>query len=393
MVYLDKFESLYFGAHTLSLYVAFFLMVFAAVVYTMDGLLPSIRLDVKLKANKLLLMFLIISVGVLFLSAGAHFYNAYDIDFRHKNRLRDSDSMVVILFLLRFVVFYYLFILFTKIFRSQKITLFNRFMLLMILLSYGLSIIGSLTLVVIALVVVMCFSSNRTLQRIFTKDGNVEISYVRTFLMLFVFTIVSIMVVVVGLANKIGFSAALDMLLNYDAINNVLSIIAARASTSYASVLAITEHGLFDWALQIDVVTSEFETFLYRASTLTGLFEYSLDEVRSVNRINYELLFYKSDLDLAGASPGPLASALYVPLFPAGIFLLPLYFVLIIRIFNIYVPVHSSNITIFGKMVLAFFMLPLLESPLSLVSVITPVFFYLSLYLLTPLVVDLRKIP
>ena len=139
------------------------------------------------------------------------------------------------------------------------------------------------------------------------------------------------------------------------------------------------------WADNFRVTERVFESFIstfYNRLLLViptlGSFNYDL--IETINRINFTRI---CDVPLlrAGASPGPVASMFYVPLFPMGLILLPLFYAYIIRCIDRHL-IRDFRYNIFTLISIGIFLLPMFEAPLNIFYIIDPMFVFLCILLI-----------
>lgn len=385
----DYFEFLYAGNGEVTVFPIIFLIFLVFLVFIITAVQPRVSLNLKFKHYQILRLFkkiLFVSFIVLFLLAALKFSFNYGIDFRHKNRLSEAGKIVVVLFFFRFIAMFYVFYVFTKILRGGGILISERLGLATILLSLSLTTTSSLSIPLLVIAGLLVILPQKNLRAFFLKRGHSSI--IRPMLITILAVPVVFSILFFGYANKWGVEKAFDFFMNADNWILLATKIGTRLSTSYASVNAFINGGyLFDLEYQLTAFSSGIKTFITRLGMVTGLYTYTLESIESVNRMNFELLF-NTYLPRAGTSPGPIASALYMPFFPVNFIVMALYIGFILRLFDNYVPMRHNELSIFSKLFLVYFLLPFLESPLSLFSIINPVVAYVCLFIVVSFFID-----
>jgi hypothetical protein len=288
---------------------------------------------------------------------------------------------VKILWFIRMYGAFYIFYIFAFVLNGNKLSFFTKIKIFTIIVAWALSLTGSLQLLLILIGILLIFSPYQKLQRLFIKKQN-KFSILKLLLVIFISIPVVLAVIFLGFANKIGVDKTIEMFSDYSLLHTLVSHIALRMSTSYTSVLFMVGDHFFDISLQLDTYLSSYETFLNRLANITHLFEYPLDSYRSVNRTNYLLLFIPNFHPRAGASPGLLASIYYIPTFPLNFIFMGAFVLLIIRSVNRYIKKSSKELTLLSKLIIVYFITPIFESPLNMLSIIEPTFFYFFIFII-----------
>jgi hypothetical protein len=262
--------------------------------------------------------------------------------------------------------------MFVEYLRKRQLRGRDKLLLMLVLVGVTLSINGSSTVIFIFILFMLLF-----FPRVFVEKLNL----IKLSILFPVIALIGIIVVFFGFANKVGFDNVVLYFQN-DLYGSVLSPLVVRISTSYMSLQNMVYNHALDLELQFLVLQHTFVAFIERVNMIIPFVEVLGYEIYSINRINFLLLF-KPFNDHAGTSPGLLATIFYLP-FLSGVLLIPFYVLIVVRAIRRYL--DGVSITLFSTLVLMFLILPLLESPLTLLKVIEPVSIFFVLFVVSSFV-------
>jgi hypothetical protein len=378
-IYKDVFKIFYHGTET-SLFIVFLLIfVFVLLVILLDRLTPHIK-QFYISGNIVKAMKIITFILVLiYFIASIYFYEHYTMSFRANVRLRNVPLIIKIFVLITPIIRLYVFFIFIKNLKNGKINKLDKFNLLIILIGSILSLNSSTMVIFILLIVLLLLKPS-----IFRKKFS---SFYLLLYSVLVFITLSF-VVFIGTANKGGFDYALDIFSSLDKLHDYIGVIFSRISSSFMSIMALLENASINNDIfRIDIIQSIANTINNRLMILFPFDSIDKHEVfLSINRINYLLLF-KPWNDHAGATPGLIASSIYLPFFPLSISFIAMYSLLIIRAINSYFS-HIKQNNLLVLLAVLYFCNGFFESPLSIFMLfLEPVNITLLIFLLGSIMV------
>ena len=356
-------------------------VLFILLLIFLDLIIPKVKYVIKsnfiFKVASTINLLLI----TFFLIFSIYFASRYGVDFRHHHRLNEAGMIIKLLWFLKMYVYFYVFYCFSKIINKENINSLMRIKLFIILIGWFLSLTSSLQVPLI-IIIIMLFTPQGFKNKLFfvKNNKNIFLSFKNIFIFIILIVSLSIMVFL-GYANKIGFERAIELFTDIEKIYLVFTHIITRVSSSYASLVILSNEYLFDINLQFSIIEGHIQTFLLRLSSILPIFDYQLTEIKSVSRSNYLLIHVSNYLPISGTSPGLLATIFYIPIFPISFILVGLYTVMIIRTVNRYINTPSSNLSILTKLILFYLLFILFESPLNLLIIMHPIFLFFILFI------------
>jgi len=382
LFFYDKFQFYYNGANVNPLWIILFLIVYIFLVIAIDSILPHIKIKKKfsLRTKKVLNFFGDILIFLFFISS-IYFALHYDISFRHHHRMRETGVLIQIMFFLKEFIFMYVFFQFFKVLNGHILSFQTNFRLIIILISWLLTVTSSLNAIMVMIILSIIFS--KKFHKILLKTYDRLSLKIFFFYLLFLCAI--LLSVMVGIINKKGLEETFNIFNNKDLIYNMFSMIITRVSSSYASLLELLDNYFIDLDLYLQTLTGFFHTFLNRLSIAIPFFDYHLQGIETVNRENFIILYTSENfLERAGASPGLLASIFYTPLiFPVNFIYIIVYTILIIRVLNNYIKNYlSQQCTLICLLILYYFITHFFEAPLDIFYIINPTNITIFMYLL-----------
>ena len=364
----DELATLFYGTEGSIFLVLLLIGIFVVTLPIINSILPFLKGFCVSQQTMRQLNVAATLLIILFVIASAYFYFNHGIHFRHQERLRNAGILVKLLFFLNFFAKYYVFVMLVKYVKGLEFNRLNKLNLLMILIGSILSLNASMTIIFIFLIAVLL---------IFPKLFILKINFFQMLFLGFILLFLGIAVVFMGHANKVGIAKALIIFTDWEMIEYVFVHLIKRVSTSYMSLQNMLCNYPFDLELQLKTFSSSFESFMQRLNVVIPLYEAPQEEIVSVNRTNFLLLYIPYN-NHAGTSPGLLASIFYLPFF--GFFLIALYTLAVIRSINRYFYDQHHHLNIIGTLMVFFFALSLFESPLNMLTIINPVVLYFVLF-------------
>lgn len=310
--------------------------------------------------------------SIVFLILSSYFFINYSIKFRHTGE-NITDLGGWIIFLLVFRAYFKAFLFYVFIARFKNIPLqINRFLFLIIAISYFLSMVSSLDIALIILSIILYFNK----EKLFANQENkrIKIFKLTRNIILSIFFFGSI--VFVGIANKVGTETAKSLMFNNELVKFTLINTGLRLSTYYASI-----HGAINVVDKKENNLSKaffgaLQNTINRGVYLTTGEKLPRPEVWTIYRANYENLFVNNSNDRTGASPGIVASIFYGPNILFGILIISFFLFFIFHYLK-WAFSYKLKLNIFGIIMSLVFVLPFLESPMDLINVFNTSFIYI----------------
>jgi len=362
------------------MYPIFFVLFFIILVFSIDKISVNKkrmhlnfigRIFENKKINYLLmLMFFIFSVN---------YFIKYNLTFRHSGEKTLSGEGFQVIIVLALKSYFKAFLFFVLIKKLNDLVVSKHEVRICILISicYYLTLAASLDMLYIILAIILGLKFDNVLFSNLKKKSLMSKNF-----KLIVLGILVISIIFVGNANKIGFERAYDKFTDSDETNQIYLNTVRRISTWYISVMVLGEKDLFDNTMSYTSLEGVFNNTFNRLNSIVGDKEkINKDGIWSINRMNYIQIFKTNDRDITGASPGLIASFFYLPFFPLNIILMAIYTVFILRYFDNAFIFKKKNFTPLLLLILLFFLIPVLDSPLDLINIIGPTFIYAILFL------------
>jgi hypothetical protein len=241
----------------------------------------------------------------------------------------------------------------------------SKVLLIFILFSQLLSLNSALQVFFIIFISILLISPG--LYRV--QLSEIRVKYL--FLIVILTPVACVGVLVIGLGNKVGFG----FLLSSEGLvyfNNSIGSIISRISSSLMAAATVYDCCLFDDSLSLTSYEGMAETISNRFQLIQGSDDFDKEIIKTVSRENF-LLVFQGYIARAGASPGVLASIIYMPIYPLGFVILPIIHVIIARIISYQL---NSNIkyNMLSMLAIPYFILPFFEAPLNIFYVLDPLF-------------------
>ena len=195
----------------------------------------------KVKLRVLIIRFFFINLfknwilktcSIVFLVLACYFFMNYNAQFRHTGEnLTDIGGRIIVLVALRGYFKAFLFYLLIAKFKNINIQI-NRILLLIISISFTLSMVSSLDIVLISLSLLIFLNKEKLLLN--KESRRIPLFQITRNIILSISLFGAI--IFTGVANKVGTQNAKDLLLNNDLIKTVFISTGLRLSTYYASI-------------------------------------------------------------------------------------------------------------------------------------------------------------
>ncbi|MBG0843055.1 hypothetical protein [Ectopseudomonas toyotomiensis] len=316
--------------------------------------------------------FFIWALLVLFMVCAFYFGAFYGSSFRHVNRLYGSGMMANLVFLLKPVVCFLVLYAVLHVARGDRLGSRAKGAFFIIFLSLCFSITSSLQALAVAVVgLVLCSPKVFTWRLLRCNLKLLALSFVLLPALLFV-------VLVVGVGNKIGYEVFFSQQGLVYVVDRGWALLSRISSSlfSLATVFNLVLEGGFDYQYSERAIAYTISN-RFNAVFLGG---FNADTIETVNRYNYELVF-AGLADRAGASPGPLSSMFYFPLFPMGFVLVPAIHALMASNIS---RVMGGRLTggVVSMVTVPFLIVMFFEAPINVFYIFDPFFFSLMAFFL-----------
>lgn len=347
-------------------------------VYIFDLVLPRIKNKTNWVGNLIFNDYILLLFASVFLLTSIYFYQNFSMSFRQKESISDGGVIIIVMFALRalfkVVIFHYL----VNVMIGEKLTKIRRGIVYIVLISFSLTIMTSYDVVLLTSMLILVFNK----EKIFKSFSSINIGKFVFSIVILLVTI--ILVIFVGIANKIGVDEALRLFSDRELIKFVILIVLKRLSTHFISIITAGNNYYNDLELIIKLSESQISNLINRFLILFGSNEeVNKPEIWSVNRLNYLRLFQDIDNEKTGSSPGVFASIFYFPNIIFGIIVTAIFIIWILRKVSDLVKVIKSN-NFIGYFIFLFFIIPLFESPIDLINFLSPSFIYFFFFLHLP---------
>jgi hypothetical protein len=309
--------------------------------------------------------------SIVFLILSSYFFINYSMQFRHTGEnITNLGGWIIILIALR--AYFKAFLFYVLIARFKNIPLkINPILFFIIAISFILSLVSSLDIVLIILSILFFLNKEKLL----AKKENSFFNLIQTVRTIILSVSLFGAIIFFGLANKVGTEKAKELVLNEDLMKITFVTTGLRLSTYYASI-----HGAINVVDKRENNLSKalfgaLQNTINRAVYITTGEKLPRPEVWTIYRANYENLFVYNSNDRTGASPGLIASIFYGPNIVFGIMIILLYIIYIFHFLK-WALRYKYKFNIFGIIICLVFVIPFLESPMDLINIFNPSFIY-----------------
>lgn len=380
-VFLDDLYVNYYNFSSGSQILFVYIPAFYISVFIVNRLLPNVKIE-YFKYLKPVFVGLYKSkteffIAFLGLPLSIYFYYKHGIEFRQSERMSDGGALVLIMYVFQsYMQTWYIYLLY-KIKSTNKYASLDRCKAIIYTVCLLLMLTGSLNMIFVLWGVLFSILSGKyILKQINPCKTKINLIFAcQIFLKILFIAIALTLIVGIGFVNKNGYDGTLDKVEGQGL--HVLEHLVIRLSSSYASVISFAQNHMYDLEMYKNVWAITPENFLYRFSKIMPLEgELLRPELTQINRLNYLNYVLDNQLDHAGASPGIVATGLYLAPFPIGYLLVVLYCVFFVRLWD---GLISSVVKKMNLVIILFFAtmsFGMLESPMDYLLIIEPSVFY-----------------
>lgn len=236
-----------------------------------------------------------------------------------------------------------------------------------------ISLSGAIDVVFLVLGFLLLIKRGQIVMRAFTLPKNGQKSKKKW--MAYLFLAASLPgVAVIGFANKIGFERTYDLLSDENTAREYFIYpLVLRVSSSHGSFIANAELPL-SVDEQAEIVSYPFNNMLWRGCILFSDSCPNRGDITHIARLNYIRTFWDQSPLKAGATPGLLASALYIPFLPFAVLLLSFYCSLFTAAMDR--ALARRTVPFAGVLTLLLFAFPVFENPVDLIVIFDPAVVY-----------------
>lgn len=373
LCYPDEYAMLYVG--TKSKMPFLLVPLFLLLVYFMDLGVPNLRIIDFRPIGKLFESGWFNYIMILiFFALAINFSLKYSLNFRqsHETSIIAAGPEVIVMLALRsYATVYILYILLKRV---NGLSVFKREKVLLMIITGGfiITITGSTDMLFILLSLLLIFNKEKLLfVKKVAKRKNFIVSFLKGILIMILLLVLISSVIFIGNANKIGLDKAVDIFTDKENLNLILVATSLRISNWYASLLAVGNRGFFNNSLAYNTIGGIIGNFFYQLGSMIGVTVVK-PEVWSAARMNYLQTYTDLESSTTGSSPGLIASCIYIPFFPSGMFLLSFYTVAVLR--NLSKAFSTANVKLNGLalVILMFFITSFFDSPLDMLNIFNP---------------------
>lgn len=300
-------------------------------------------------------------ISSIFLFVSVLFFRNFDSSFRHTGHVSEGGVIIYLLYVLKPVCLYLVLRVIFLIAQGRVIPTMLRFGCFLVGVGCILSLTGSFHILGVIASFVAAFSGYGFVSQALSPRKLVKYAFFST--------AVFLLVLYTGLSNKMGHESTIDLFV--DSEFKIVQLVALRGSSSFVSGSVMAPISI-ERPLDVEGLIGTWQTFVYRLDILLPFSLNSGQYLVPINRINYERIDRYANLERAGASPGLVASFLYLPLFPLPIVALLIYCRVLAGLIQFDAPKAASKMPVVVVASLGF-ALPLFESPLSVFNVFDPV--------------------
>lgn len=350
-------------------------------VYLVNIIIPKFNFGIS---NWLGLIFYkpstIIFFSIAMVLVSIWFSNTYTLSFRQQNILSDVGGLAMALFALKVYFRAYLFGLLLKYAADVKFTKFDKGILLLIIVCFTLTIMGSFDVIYILTAILLFFDVKKILGKVSDKKDVVK-RFFKQFAMIFGVAVLVLGILFVGMANKIGVESAKNLFSNFENVGYLFQHLVLRLSTLYVSLLASADHFFQDAYFAFPAIQGSAQNAYLRIGILAGENLGDRPEVWSINRMNYLNIFVFDYNDRTGATPGIYSMLFYIPFFPLSMFFVVGYILYILRSISSCLSFLKLEVNIFLFVIMLLYMAPLFENPLAYINILDTAFLYFLFFI------------
>lgn len=300
-------------------------------------------------------------ISIAFLLVSVLFFRNFDSSFRHTGYVSEGGIVIYLLYVLKPICLYLVLRVIFLIAQGCVIPATHRVCCFLIGWGCILSLTGSLHILGVIASFVAAFSGYSFVSQSLNPRKFAKYAFFSA--------VVFLLILYTGLSNKMGHESTIDLFV--DSEFKIVQLVALRGSTSFVSGSVMAPISI-EQPLDVEGLIGTWQTFVYRLDILLPFSLNSGQYLVAINRINYERIDRHADLKRAGASPGLVASFLYLPLFPLPMLALFFYCRVLAALIQFDAPMAAKKMPVVIAASLGF-ALPLFESPLSVFNVFDPV--------------------
>jgi hypothetical protein len=332
-----------------------------------------------------------LTLSVLSVLLGVYFFVNFGLEYRQTGeRLSDSGFLVQLVYLIKPLVFSYVFYTFFEKTSGNSIGVRRILILLFFLIFWMLTVTSSFEFLLLGLLSIFLLS-----KKIFNTIFYPDINFHSTrglrdlFLILCLGPILVFGIIFIGIANKTGLDGALPYIFEGEGLSKTAYYIYYRLSIFYHAFIFFSENHLLSWSLYDKSLSVIVDSWNYRTSLIFGL-EVDRPHLTNLNRMVYEMIYSSPKDKEIGASPGYLASfIMFIPAYMAMI-VAGTYTALLHLILN----KAGSRIQRFSPiaiLLVIYFLFPFLHNPVHSFLTIGPEAYKALIYLYVLVVLSNQK--
>lgn len=269
-----------------------------------------------------------------------------------------------------------------KALRGDRLSKFDRAMVLTNCVASAVSIAGAIDILFVVLGATLLVKRGTVLRQIFVRPAaHVKSGRVRSALYVMLISASLPAVAFLGFANKLGIERTLDLFEDTATLTlRFIVPLALRLSSSHGSFVANAELPL-SLSEQLESVSYPLGNLAWRACIIAIREPCpQRGDITHTARLNYVRSYQDQSPLKAGATPGLLATVLYVPIFPLALLLTACYCALVAGC--IQSALGCVRLNLVGHFLVVLFVFPAYENPLDLVIIFDPAVVYTLGFLL-----------
>ena len=310
----------------------------------------------------------------LFFIFSIFFSLTYDISFRQsgENSLSSSGGIVIVYFALKAYAKAYLLYIFFKLVNGLRVLRVQRLFVGVIAFSLLIAVVGSLDMIYVLFSVIIAFNKGSWFMAN-ESSANLGRKVYKTVFFASLILILSVAVIFVGNANKIGVDNATEEFAKTENVSRIFARTSLRVSNWYSSLIAIGGDHLLNNEVAYETLDGVTYSFNSRVNTLLGLKgKEERPRAWSSSRMSYLLTYNIINDPRTGSSPGLAASALLLPFFPFNFILIAIFAVFVLRQISKGFRYANVRLSFLGRFLIVFFINSLWDSPVDLINIINP---------------------
>ena len=338
-----------------------------ASVSKISNFIVKFKMDRKFLPSELVIFIMTLAL-IIYVAASLDFFFNYNSGFRHNMRFSEVGVFPKFLFVLKPYFDFLLLILALFKISGRRSGVMTNIYVMIVLICNIITINSSSHIIEIALYFVVIIAPN-------VLNMPIKLNF-RMVLLLPVILILALLVLYVGVSNKVQMDFDIRLIVEY-IFKNINELI-GRVSTSVASVYVAIDNW-FAQAYDYNGWDSVVWTMKNRLSYFSS---FDNSQWLTLERLNY-LNIYRDYHERAGATPGLLAAPFYFLLLP-GVLVIGVLFGLLFRGLNLYFS-RITKVNFLLHITMFFLIYPFFESPFSVFYIVDPVaiLYFLSIFSLS----------